>query len=244
METKCTTANKVKESNHVSLGFVYSLKAKTNIVVSSILMLFVGSVFFSCDKDGDGSITQPTSIHSHNVGIQETRSMFHDKFTVASVYKDNYRHYTGAHGIVPGFVSWWNCIANAEGASVISIADVARLGKGRNKTISVWDLSAAYPGIQISGLRDDSRNGASLENRLELYFVNNLNGGQPCAVLYNNNYNGKQQNVLVVVLTYQNGYVYYQDPVARTLGSTSISSFVANARAASFDNQTINVIHW
>lgn len=52
METKFTTANKVKTSNQVGLGFIRSLKAKTNIV-GLIVFLFVGAVFSSCDKDAD-----------------------------------------------------------------------------------------------------------------------------------------------------------------------------------------------
>lgn len=52
METKFTTANKVKTSNQVGLGLIRSLKAKTNIV-GLIVFLFVGAVFSSCDKDAD-----------------------------------------------------------------------------------------------------------------------------------------------------------------------------------------------
>ena len=51
MEKKITTANKVKSSSQRSLGFVHSLKGKMNVVVSLMLLFFVGIVFSSCDKD-------------------------------------------------------------------------------------------------------------------------------------------------------------------------------------------------
>ena len=49
METKTTTANKVKNSNRVNWGFVRSFKVKTNILFT-VLLLFSGIVFSSCEK--------------------------------------------------------------------------------------------------------------------------------------------------------------------------------------------------
>lgn len=243
METKFTTANKVKTSNQVGLGFIRSLKAKTNIVVSSMLVFLAGSTFSSCNKDGDELVSQSTPIQIHEKYVQETRSLHQGNYTVQSVYKNNYKHYRGVHNIAPGFVSWWNCIANAEGAGTITIDDIIRLGVGNNAEVDLRTLENSYPGLQISGYRDGVAYGSSAQDLLENYFINVLDGGQPCAVLYNNNYNGQWKNVLVVVLTYKNGQVYYQDPIANTLGSTSLSSFASKAKAAS-TSQTINVIHW
>ena len=62
MEKKITTANKVKNSSRVSLGFVHSLKGKMNVVVSLMLSFFVGTVFFSCDKDD--VLSHPTTEQS------------------------------------------------------------------------------------------------------------------------------------------------------------------------------------
>ena len=52
----------MKNSSRVSVGFVHSLKGKMNIVVSFMLMLFVGTVFFSCDKDD--ILSHPTTEQS------------------------------------------------------------------------------------------------------------------------------------------------------------------------------------
>lgn len=62
MEKKITTANKVKSSSQRSLGFVHSLKGKMNIVVSLMLLFFVGIVFSSCDKDD--ALNHPTTEQS------------------------------------------------------------------------------------------------------------------------------------------------------------------------------------
>lgn len=62
MEKKITTANKVKSSSQRSLGFVHSLKGKMNVVVSLMLLFFVGIVFSSCDKDD--ALNHPTTEQS------------------------------------------------------------------------------------------------------------------------------------------------------------------------------------
>ena len=78
MEKKITTANKVKNSSCVNLGFVRSLKGKTNIVMSFMLMLFVGTVFFSCDNSEDPIPLSPKEqAISVNRGHQETRASLH-----------------------------------------------------------------------------------------------------------------------------------------------------------------------
>ena len=137
-----------------------------------------------------------------------------------------------------------NIFAKAEGAGTIATQDIIALGKGNKKLVKLSQLQSAYPGLKVDGFSD----GTFTAKRLfELYLEENLDGGQPCAVLIRNNYHGSWKNVLVVVMDYRNGNVSYQDPKASTYGTMDISTFIQYAKDASEAEDGIpkvNVVHW
>lgn len=92
METKIITVNTVKDNSCVNLGFVCSPKGKMNIVVSFMLMLFVGTVFFSCDNSEDPIPLSPKEqAISVNRDHQETRARaFAEWIYVDDQYKQGY----------------------------------------------------------------------------------------------------------------------------------------------------------
>lgn len=210
----------------------------------AVLVMFAG-VFTSCDKnDLDPVIPQQNEQFAQSAPASKELRSSRATYTVADKYRNKYSHYTSWHNIAPGFVSWWNCIAKAEGEGTIATQDIIALGKGNKKLVKLSQLQSAYPGLKVDGFSD----GTFTAKRLfELYLEENLDGGQPCAVLIRNNYHGSWKNVLVVVMDYRNGNVSYQDPKASTYGTMDISTFIQYAKDASEAEDGIpkvNVVHW
>lgn len=219
-------------------------------VVLMALALTVG--FFSCEKKEDvapvaqnsGTDAEPValqaSLNSANASMMRVQSGY---YTVAQRYKNNYSHTKHWHPIAQGFTNWWNCIASADGGNTISVEDVLKLGKGREKTIDlVQDLIRAYPGIQ-RGTYEDIQYSTTAQAQLEDLFTNGFkfNGKAPVAVLIKSK---DWKNSLVTVLSYKDGYVYYYDPFYNGLQDAHISTFASNAKAASASGKVINAIFW
>lgn len=225
-------------------------KVNLKIALFTVLMLFVGVGFSSCDKMDNEPMAsdqneQLLQISSDSQSLRASRATY----TVAQAYKNRYQHYSHSHNIAPGFASWWNCIVKVDGGTIKTPAQVLEdcNSTAPNYELSLATLTSTYSNIYSIAYADipnDPDNTAL--KQFENYLKGTFNGGKPCAVLIKNNYQGIWKNVLVIVLTYQSesgGRVYYQDPKASTLGNMTLSDFVNSAKNAS-SNNVINVLRW
>ena len=207
-----------------------------------MIMVIVWGLVTSCNNDDEFVPQSSTSEYSSDFPKSESlRAPSRAEYRVAQKYIDNYSHYTYNHDIAPGFVSWWNCIAKAENAGTITIADILKLCKGSNQGVHLNNIESAYPGLKLEPFYDQGS--FSAQDLFEYYMMKYLPDSQPCAVFIKNNYNGSWKKSVVTVLNYKDGYVYYQDTRTSSLGSLSLSNFVARAKDAS-DNNVVNVFHW
>lgn len=164
-------------------------------------------------------------------------------YTVQSRYKTNYVHDAPhRHDIATGFVSWINCIARAHGTPLLTVDEVfSRCGVTHpSQIIHLSQIESNFYPVELIPFAKTYNKPA--ETHFEEYLMgSDFNGSRPCAVLIKNNYNGQWKKVLVTVLTYQDGYIYYQDSKASTLGSMDFDTFTARAKQAS-SNNVINVL--
>lgn len=214
----------------------------------AVLGIFAVVGFVSCEKKENESeiVTTGHTVAQTDevVPVSSLTRRASGTYTVQSRYKTNYVHDAPhRHDIATGFVSWINCIARAHGTPLLTVDEVfsrcevthpsqiIRLPKLRDKFYPVELKAFAYDGDK------------SAETNFEDYLMGHkFNGGRPCSVLIKNNYNGQWKKVLVTVLTYQNGYIYYQDSKASTLGSMDFDTFTARAKQASDWGDRINVL--
>lgn len=210
------------------------------------VLVMIAGVMTSCDKNDLAPVIpqQNEQLVQEVAASKELRSS-RATYTVAQRYKNNYVHDTPfRHNIATGFVSWFNCIARAHGTPLLTVDEVfTRCGvTPPNYYLNINTIGDNYPSLTVSSFRGNGQ-GTSPKQELENYFSSSaFHNGRPCAILIENNYNGEWKNVLVTVLTYQNGFVYYQDAKAFTLGSLDIDTFVSRAMSASDRGDRINYI--
>ena len=211
----------------------------------AVLVMFAG-VFTSCDKnDLDPVIPQQNEQLAQSAPASKELRSSRATYTVAQRYKNSYVHDTPfRHDIATGFVSWFNCIARAHGTPLLTVDEVFRKCgvTAPDYYLHINTIKNNYPSLTVSAFHGNGQ-GTSPKQELENYFSSSaFHNGRPCAILIENNYSGQWKNVLVTVLTYQDGVVYYQDAKALTLGSLDIDTFVSRAMLASDYGDRINYI--
>lgn len=215
----------------------------------AVLVGFVGVFFTSCDKNdhllNPVSVKSGKQIATPSSDISELR-VTRATYSVQQRYKTSYEHESpGRHDIASGFVSWFNCIARAHGTPLLTVDGVFQKCDVTppRYDLTLERLKREYSPIYLLGYTNlEGEAPDSAANR----FLNDmryyLDGGRPWAVLIRNNYSGRWRNVLVVVMSYDNGSIVYEDPKISQQGTMDFATFIELAKQASSSGKTINVI--
>lgn len=160
METKTTTANKVKNSNRVDWGFVRSFKVKTNILFT-VLLLFSGIVFSSCEKVENDSmeikvLDESRLAKSEEISVRSARA----QWCWCTDYIKNRLGYPGAKtGDAKDMGPWLSTVGWYE------VSDISVDNLPRNKDIILFSPGAhgiKHPAGHVGIIATSKRNGNSI----------------------------------------------------------------------------------